>query len=284
MDENQSLEYTGDTVDEAVSKGLSALGASPSDIIVEVIEEPSRGILGIGARPARVRLKMLRKAPPPPPPPAPAPEPVPPAAHAASDEAPARARPPRRESRRDSSEMSDEEAAAEEQFVDYETAEGVEDSELDDEGRIAKEVLHELLAEMDVSANVKVTRAQADEDEKAPWLLNIEGRKVNMLIGRRGDVLASLQYVVRLMTSRRLQKRSSVVIDVDGYKARRSRSLRELAARMADQAVRQERMITLEPMPPHERRMIHMALRSRDDVFTRSTGDGEGRKVTIVPK
>ncbi|HRL10321.1 MAG TPA: Jag N-terminal domain-containing protein, partial [Aggregatilineales bacterium] len=64
MDENQSLEYTGDTVDEAVAKGLSALGASPSDIIVEVIEEASRGILGIGARPARVRLKMLRKAAP----------------------------------------------------------------------------------------------------------------------------------------------------------------------------------------------------------------------------
>jgi spoIIIJ-associated protein len=285
MDENQSLEYTGDTVDEAVAKGLSALGASPSDIIVEVIEEASRGILGIGARPARVRLKMLRKpAPPPPPAPEPAPVPEPHAEQPKAESTPPRSKPRRERERRAPSEMSDDDAAAEEQFVDYETAEGVDDSELDDEGRIAKEVLLELLAEMDVTASIRVTRAQADEDEKAPWLLNIEGRKVNMLIGRRGDVLASLQYIVRLMTSRRLQKRSNVVIDVDGYKARRSRSLRELAVRMADQAVRQERTITLEPMPPHERRMIHMALRSRGDVFTRSTGDGEGRKVTIVPK
>lgn len=270
-DDKKSVEYTGDTVDEAVSKGLADLGVNPSDVIVEVLEEPSRGILGIGARPARVRLQLMRRPAPPPPPPAPTPAP-----------APARPAAPRVPSSEGS--QSFEDAAAEEVYVDYETALGVEDSDLDDEGRIARDVLAELLDQMHIKATIRITRAQADQGERAPWLLNIEGRKVNMLIGRRGDVLGSLQYVVRLMTSRRLQKRSSVVVDVDGYKARRSKSLRDLALRMAEQAVRQARTITLEPMPPHERRMIHMALRSRTDVYTKSTGDGDSRKVTIVPK
>jgi spoIIIJ-associated protein len=104
------------------------------------------------------------------------------------------------------------------------------------------------------------------------------------LIGRRGETISSLQYITRLIVSRRLQRRANVVIDVGGYKSRRSQKLRELALRMADQAVDQARTVVLEPMPPHERRMIHMALRNRPDVMTKSTGEGDSRKVTIVPK
>lgn len=259
MSDGQPLEYTGDTVDDAVAKGLSALGVSIGEVLVEVIEEPSRGILGIGAKPARVRLKLFR-TPAPPPPPAPAPQPV---------AAPAQ----------DYDDYNDEDDLA-----TFDQARPFTDDELDDEGRLAKQVLQQLLEHMQVKATVSITRSEAAQGEKAPWLLNIEGAKVNHLIGRRGDTLASLQYITRLMTSRQLQRRANIVIDVEGYKQRRSQSLRELANRMADQAIRQARTVTLEPMPPHERRMIHMALRDRDDVYTKSTGEGDARKVMIVPK
>ena len=83
---------------------------------------------------------------------------------------------------------------------------------------------------------------------------------------------------------RELQRRANVIVDVDGYKARRANMLKGLAQRMADQAIEKERTVTLEPMPPHERRIIHLALRDREDVETRSVGEGVGRKVTIVPK
>jgi spoIIIJ-associated protein len=107
---------------------------------------------------------------------------------------------------------------------------------------------------------------------------------MNVLIGRRGETLAALQYITRLITSRRLQRRANIVVDVAGYKSRRSQQLRKLALRMADQAAQEGRTVTLEPMPPHERRIVHLTLRNRDDVTTRSIGEGEGRKVTIVPK
>jgi spoIIIJ-associated protein len=104
------------------------------------------------------------------------------------------------------------------------------------------------------------------------------------LIGRRGETLASLQYVTRLITSRELQRRANIVVDVAGYKRRRTMKLNELARRMADQAINQKRTITLEPMPPYERRIVHLALRDREDVLTKSVGEGQSRKVTIVPR
>jgi spoIIIJ-associated protein len=142
----------------------------------------------------------------------------------------------------------------------------------------------ELLNGMGINADITITRsAQSQPDENPPWLLNVEGRDVSSLIGRRGETLSSLQYITRLIASRLLGRRANIVVDVGSYKLRRSQKLRELAVRMADQAVREARTVVLEPMPPHERRMIHMALRNRNDVSTKSTGEGDTRKVTIVP-
>ncbi|NJL55893.1 KH domain-containing protein, partial [bacterium] len=143
----------------------------------------------------------------------------------------------------------------------------------------------ELLDKMGLSAMVEVTRSEPTRpDEPSPWLLNVEGDDLDVLIGRRGETLAALQYIVRLIVSRRLQRRANIVIDVSGYKSRRSDRLEQLALRMAEEAVRQERPVSLEPMPPNERRIVHMTLRDREDVYTKSTGEGDARKVTIVPK
>jgi spoIIIJ-associated protein len=139
-----------------------------------------------------------------------------------------------------------------------------------------------------VDAKILVRRVETTrETENTPWLLNITGveiEKANALVGRRGDTLAALQYITRLIASRHLEHRANVIVDVNGYKTRRSQNLRGLANRMADQAIEQKRTMTLEPMPPHERRIIHLVLRARGDVTTKSVGEGNSRKVTIVPK
>jgi spoIIIJ-associated protein len=242
----ESQEFTGETVDEAIAAGIEQLGVSPGDVLVEVLEEPSRGVFGIGARPARVRLQLIRRPAPPPPPPTdatPEAEPV-----AAADA----------------------------------VAEG--DIDPDDDGQVARQVLLELLDHMEIRGDVAVRRAEADnDDEDPPWLLDVTGMDAELLIGRRGETLASLQYITRLITSRRLERRANIIIDADGYKSQRTDRLKQLAVRMADEAVRIQRTVDLEPMPPNERRIIHMTLRDREDVETRSAGEGSARKVTIVP-
>lgn len=244
----QFVEVTGETVEEAVQTGLSQLGVGPNDVLVEVMEEPTRGVFGIGAKPARVRLKLLRTV------------------------------------------EQDEPVEADESLADdldadiIEVADGQDMSSLSD-GEVAKQVLAEILDTMELSGEIEVMRADASQPgEQAPWLVNVEGEQLNVLIGRRGETLASLQYIVRLIVSRRIQRRANVVVDVSGYKSRRSDRLEQLAMRMADEAVKQERTISLEPMPPNERRIVHLTLRDRQDVITESTGEGDSRKVTIIPK
>lgn len=261
MSSERAIEMTGETVEEAISKGLAELGVSPSDVIVEVLEEPSRGVFGIGAHPARVRLKLFRSSAPTVPVSTPPRQPSP----VASD-----------------SYDEDEDAIP----LIQETREITDDEEMDEDARVGRAVLTELLERMAIEkAEVIVKRsAPMDDSDSAPWLLDISGPDLSALVGRKGETLSALQYITRLIASRELQHRANIVVDAAGYKSRRSKMLHDLAIRMADQAVRSRRTVTLEPMPPYERRIIHLALRSRSDVQTKSVGEGNSRKVTIVPK
>jgi spoIIIJ-associated protein len=104
-----------------------------------------------------------------------------------------------------------------------------------------------------------------------------------VLIGRHGETLNALQFITRLVCSRKLQRRANIVIDVEGYKSRRESTLRRLARQKAEQATRQGRTITLDPMPPNERRIIHITLRDDQNVETESVGMGDQRRITIIP-
>ncbi|OUC07451.1 hypothetical protein RY27_14845, partial [Litorilinea aerophila] len=104
------------------------------------------------------------------------------------------------------------------------------------------------------------------------------------LIGRRGETLASIQYLLRLMVNQRLKEWKAITVDVEQYKERRITQLTQLALRMAEQVADTGRSIALEPMPPNERRIVHLALRDHPAVFTQSSGEGERRKVNIVAK
>jgi len=328
-----SIETTGESIEQAIAKGLAELKVEPGQVIIEILEEPSESMFGLPGRLARVRFVRLQvlSFPKPvyePPPVVTAPpedrlilpesRPEPPRREDRPErtnrtdrpERPAqsteRTEAPRREDRPARAPRPERENRAERpprppkrdfqtEFPDYmdvddEDApvliqvEEIPEEAWDDEASIGRVVLNELLTHMDVQARIAVRRAEAGEEgESTPWVLDITGVDLNRLVGRRGETLASLQYITRLITSRELQRRSEVIVDVEGYKARRAAALHALALRMAEESVRTNRTIPLEPMPPHERRIIHLALRGRQDVVTKSVGEGVSRKVTIVP-
>lgn len=147
-----------------------------------------------------------------------------------------------------------------------------------------KEVLEIILKALGLSTtvNIKSPFAYGMTDDQVSCVLDIQGEDLGILIGRRGKTLFSLQYLVNLILSKRLRSRVKVFVDVEGYRLRRQASLKALALRMADQ-VRATRMgITLEAMPPHERRIVHLALQDNAYVVTESIGEGDNRKVNIT--
>ena len=254
MSQNKrEVEVRGADVEAAIEKGLAQLGAGRNDVIIEVVDEGSRGLLGIGSRDAVVRLTSMLT--PPPPPPAPRSKPVrekftPPQPKAA---------PP---------------AVA-----------STSNGEAVDEKEVAADVIRELLDKMGVEADVSTRLTEPDDvTGKQLNVVAINGDDLGRLIGPRGDTLNSIQYITRLMAGHKLRERANFVIDVQGYRERREQALARLAERMAQKVVARRRPVSLEPMPPHERRIIHMTLRNDKEVYTQSTGEGKRRKVRILPK
>ncbi len=151
----------------------------------------------------------------------------------------------------------------------------------------AKDVLENLLNLMDLPADVVMSEefTVIDDDGNASSVgLNIEGEDLGILIGRRGQTMVSLQHVVRLIISHKIQAKIPIILDVEGYKQRRCEGLRALAMRLAEQVNTRKMPFTMEPMPAFERRVIHLALADHPDVMTESTGFGESRKIVITPK
>lgn len=262
MDEkNKSIDINAASVEEAIVEGLEQLGVSRDQVRIKVLDEGSRGVLGFGAREAVVRLTLL--APP-----------------------PAKAKT-----------ITDQEelVSLTEPRVPAERAEP-EPTEPKPEVQppltrpqsdaIAREVLSELLNLMRVQATVRIREDEdtPTEEDAPPFVLDILGHDLGILIGRRGQTLYALQFITRLIVSREVGKWVNLVVDVEKYKVRREKTLRQLANRLAERVVLTQQPVALEPMPPHERRIIHVALRDHPIVATESVGQGDRRKVTIIPK
>ena len=291
---NQEIEARGANVEAAIDAGLRRLGMSRDQVTVTVVDEGSRGLLGIGSREAVVRLKAVTVAPPaprpappparpatPPPPPAPAPArppmPARPEPPAQREQPPARPAPPPAPP---SAEATPPAVAAAEDEDAPATAD-----ELVAEGEAAVEVLSELLDKMHVTAQVSVSQSEPDDlTGQRVNVVAINGEDLTMLIGPRGETLDALQFLGRLMVAHKLHRRANFVVDVEGYRQRRVQALTRLAERMADKARQRGEPISLEPMTAYERRIIHMALRDVDDVSTESAGEGKQRRVRIYPK
>ncbi len=159
----------------------------------------------------------------------------------------------------------------------------------DDVAVIARTILETMLKHMDIHGYVTAVRShEPTEDGKLEETitLHVEGadeQAMGLLIGRRGETLASMQFLINLMVSRKVKHWPQMIVDVGNYRQRRRESLEGLARRMADRVRQTGRSITLEPMAAYERRLVHLALRSDMTVYTQSAGDGESRKITIYP-
>jgi len=150
-----------------------------------------------------------------------------------------------------------------------------------DVAAIAKEVVEKLLFLMQVPATIQV---MAVEDNESPLTIDISNGDLGILIGRRGQTLSALQYMVNFIASRKLKSGVRVIVDVAGYRKRRHEELQNLALRVAELVKSSRRSITLEPMPAVERRVIHLTLRNDPEITTQSMGYGDSRKVIVSPK
>lgn len=154
---------------------------------------------------------------------------------------------------------------------------------------IAQRVLEDLLERMDIHAYVTAVISHTtgpNGEPEATITLHVEGadeEAMGLLIGRRGETLRSLQFLLNLLVSRRVQKWPQLVVDVGNYRQRRQESLESLARRMAERVRQTGRPIMLEPMAAYERRIVHLALRNDKTIYTESSGEGENRKIVIYP-
>jgi spoIIIJ-associated protein len=175
---------------------------------------------------------------------------------------------------------------AEEAQVRVERISGAEPAVPADISGTATETLKTLLTLLGVDGTVEPASYpdESDEQSTAPVAFNVVGDDLGLLIGRRGQTLAALQYMLRLIVGHQTKTWVPIVVDAEGYKARRQDALKALALRMADHVKTRGSPFTLEPMPAYERRIVHITLADNPSVFTESIGEGESRKVVIQPK
>ena len=308
-----SLEYIAATAEEAINKGLHELNVTRNEVDIEILDSGKKGIFGIGARQARIRMTIkadsLRasiqkedtevSAPAPVQAPVQTPEPVKeapkqevkPAEPVKKEVKPAAPKAPKALKAKEEKPAAAEpvEKAAEHSVV-IEEPEGPADESDDpvvneETKQIAANIVRDLLEKMHVKATIQSRIGEAaDETDSRVIMIDILGDDLSFLIGRHSEVLHSLQYITSLIVGREVGHWVPLIIDVQGYRERRERQLRQMAARMAEQVVKTGRRISLEPMSATERRIIHLALRDNNQIMTESIGEEPSRKVVIYPK
>lgn len=262
--EGESLEVSGKTVAEAIKRATELTGRPETELQVSVLSEGRAGILGIGGEDAHIIVAVK------------APADV--VSEAVPEEPKRRIRAPRagRGEPREEPEGGTPSDVGEAHVAAYEERERAPiTEELSNDARMVLLDLLDLMSmDTDVEAHVRDNNL----------VLEVIGEDLGLLIGRRGETLAALQFVLNLVLAKRLKKWARVVVDVEGYRARREETLGGLARRIAFRVTETGQPIALEAMPANERRIIHMALAENTSVETGSVGEGDHRKVVISPK
>lgn len=202
------VEKVAKTVGEAVTKALAELGVDEQGAVIEILEEPSKGLFGLlGSKPARVRVTKKETLP-----------------------------------------------------------------------LRAGQLLNKIFNIMNLSVNMEIN------EKNTNLLVNLSGEGLGVLIGRRGETLDALQYLLNLYINKNQEQRHKIIIDVEGYRKRREQTLERLAFKLAEKAKQKGRSVVLEPMNSQERRVIHTALQGREDIYTHSEGEEPYRKIVISPR
>lgn len=205
----QIVEKKGKSVDEAIKAALDELGCNMDDVVVEVLEEPSKRLLGfIGNKPAVVRVSLVEK--------------------------------PENE---------------------------------------ASKVVEELLQKMKIEYQIDNV-----EWDNGVTRINIVGKDMGLLIGRKGETLNALQFLAGLMVNRKREQKMRIVLDVEDYRKKREQSLEALALRLSEKVKQTQKNVIMRPMNPQERRIVHTILQEDPQLVTYSMGDEPNRKVVIALK
>jgi spoIIIJ-associated protein len=206
--EVQTIEKKGKSVDEAIKAALDELSCEIDDVIVEIIEEPSKGLLGLVKKPAVVKVSLREK-----------PE---------------------------------------------------ED---------ARQTLVELLDRMKLDYRISNI-----EWEEGKVRINVTGKDMGLLIGRKGETLNAVQFILGLMLNRKREEKIRVILDVEDYRKKREQSLEALALRLSDRVKKTRKNVVMRPMNSQERRIVHTVLQGDPQITTYSLGDEPNRKVVISLK
>jgi len=262
-----TLEVIAPTVEEAIEKGLDQLGLEIDDVDVEVLDEGKRNLFRFAARQARIKLTVK--------------SPKTDAEVIATEEVISIPDEDEDDYAGDSSDVE----AAEEEEEEEEDDIVYSDQELDYDVVKARvqEIVKKLLQLMKTYAVATVDLQDSEDDDRQFVRVEIEGDDLSFLIGRHAETLNAIQYMISLMVSHEFNRWVPIQVDIQNYRSRRELELQKLARRMADQVVATGRKQTLEPMPANERRIVHIELRKRNDVFTESIGEDPYRKVFIHP-
>lgn len=252
------IEKSAKTVEDALKAALKELGVSENEVHYEVIEEASKGFLGIiGTKPAKIRVTLKEND--------------------AAEESQNKAM--------NSTNKSNEQIAVTEKKI------GVKKETITKKNEqlpantntdmiigAAEKFLQDIFKHMNL--NVKIESKELEEGQ----MLNLYGENLGVLIGKHGQTLDALQYLVNLAANRHQRQRIHFIIDVENYRGRRTETLQNLAKTLADKAVRLNQDVRLEPMNRHERKVIHTALQDNDSVSTYSVGEDPSRYIIISPK
>ncbi len=281
-------EFSGKTVDDAIIEAATTLGIASSELDIEVINKGTSGFLGLGAKPAVIKAKAKQEV---------------------SDEINetlANAKKPGKKQDKKKTEkkleekteapkkeVKEETAAPKKEYTDLndeldefmakgeENIENLEPAEIDDS--IIDETrsyLEKLFAAMEMEATIdisldKMTRTMS---------IDVEGPEMGIIIGKRGQTLDSLQYLISLYINKKSETYIRVKLDTENYRERRRETLENLAKNIAFKVKKSRRPFSLEPMNPYERRIIHSTLQGDKYVQTKSEGEEPYRKVVVFPK
>ena len=252
-----TIEKSGKTVEEAINAAIAVLNASRDDVDITILENPSKGFFGFGAKPAKVQVSLKSAKP------APSPTPV-------------------AETYTATNPSFDTEILTEPAEDVTESADGIETvaPTFDRYAVIstAKSFLYNVFAAMNLNVTISVSEGDSD------ITFDLAGKNLGVLIGKHGQTLDSLQYLTNLAANRSNPNRIYFVLDVENYRSRRADSLVKLAKNAADRAIRSKQDVKLEPMSRGDRRIVHTALQNNDRIDTHSAGEDPYRYIIVSPK
>ena len=264
-----TLEIIATTVEEALAQGLSQLGLTAEAVSVEVLDSGSKGLFGLGGRQVRVRLTVN----------SPAEERA-----ATSDPKPAPVKPRRAESAPKAKANKPGQVVKKPEEKTPVAAKKLLDTYHDAILDATESIVSKLIHHLGMMAQVSAHYDESSTEDRRSIQVDVRGDDLSALIGRQAETLNAFQYVASLIVGKETEQWVQLIVDVEGYRSRRDKQVRQIALRMVDQVIKTGRKAALEPMTASERRAIHIELRDHPAVTTESSGEEPHRKVVILPK